>query len=658
MSQHLLLMSLGPVQDFIASARRCQDLWFGSWLLSDLARATAEAVRDAASGEMPLIFPAGLEREDKPAVANKILAVLPEGKRPVDVAAAGRKAMDERLAEHARLAFARVDQKHLDLQLANAQLADLMELIWVSVPFSGDADYAAARDQAERLLAARKNTRNWGPVGWHQSGRTGIPKSSLDGMRESVIHEAAYDELGGHPNALRTKYFVKPGERLCGIGLLKRVGAEPPGEGGDHGERRGRPVFHSTSHVASAPLLTRLARMGKEAEAAIERYQKTLAGLGVDLARFRIAAGRNHVAEVRDPRNPGCSPLTVPRVFAPYEGRGLDGYILFEGRLTELLTEYCKDAGEKVDQGKLKEAKSALADLRQALGLGQDHTAYYAFLLADGDSMGKAIDGLARRPDGMAQHRKLGEALESFSAGCMNVVESAGGSLVYAGGDDVLALCPLHTALQLARKLRDDFQQCIAPVFAGTDDIAMPTLSVGLGISHHMESMERARELAKQAERAAKDGGRNALAVVVSKRSGGTVEVARQWSDDAESLDRWLVDLAVWLERDELPDGLAFELERLSAPFDLTLGEAPDAGKVGEALLALAANTVARKKAAKGKTDLPESLARRLKDEFGRGQPRLAIERLSAEIQVARLFSAAYQEAFGPLGAARKEVAS
>jgi len=38
---HVLVISFGPIQDFIASARRCQDLWFGSYLLSELARATA-----------------------------------------------------------------------------------------------------------------------------------------------------------------------------------------------------------------------------------------------------------------------------------------------------------------------------------------------------------------------------------------------------------------------------------------------------------------------------------------------------------------------------------------------------------------------------------------------------------------------------------------
>lgn len=37
MSDHLLAGHIGPVQEFIAAARRCQDLWYGSHLLGLLA---------------------------------------------------------------------------------------------------------------------------------------------------------------------------------------------------------------------------------------------------------------------------------------------------------------------------------------------------------------------------------------------------------------------------------------------------------------------------------------------------------------------------------------------------------------------------------------------------------------------------------------------
>ena len=42
------------------------------------------------------------------------------------------------------------------------------------------------------LLAARKNTRLWGQVSWGAQ----VPKSSIDGERESVLHEALFDSVG------------------------------------------------------------------------------------------------------------------------------------------------------------------------------------------------------------------------------------------------------------------------------------------------------------------------------------------------------------------------------------------------------------------------------------------------------------------------------
>jgi CRISPR-associated protein Cmr2 len=41
---YLISIALGPVQDFISTARRSRDLWFGSWLLSELSKAVAHEI--------------------------------------------------------------------------------------------------------------------------------------------------------------------------------------------------------------------------------------------------------------------------------------------------------------------------------------------------------------------------------------------------------------------------------------------------------------------------------------------------------------------------------------------------------------------------------------------------------------------------------------
>src|SRR6184192_2045093 len=78
--KYLFLVSIGPVQGFIASARRTRDLTFGSWLLSELAKAAAQKIAEM-NGIESLIFPAPQNmKELEPAtplnVANKIVAII------------------------------------------------------------------------------------------------------------------------------------------------------------------------------------------------------------------------------------------------------------------------------------------------------------------------------------------------------------------------------------------------------------------------------------------------------------------------------------------------------------------------------------------------------------------------------------------------------
>ncbi|HIP72131.1 MAG TPA: hypothetical protein EYH05_12130 [Anaerolineae bacterium] len=101
----LLEIHIGPMQVFIAAARRTRDLWFGSWLMSELSKAAARAVADVA-GEQNLIFPAASSNDLEPgselSVANKIVATV---ENPQAVARQAENALRARLDELAKIAL-------------------------------------------------------------------------------------------------------------------------------------------------------------------------------------------------------------------------------------------------------------------------------------------------------------------------------------------------------------------------------------------------------------------------------------------------------------------------------------------------------------------------------------------------------------------------
>src|SRR5713226_6599061 len=105
--KYLFLVSIGPVQAFIASARRTRDLWFGSWLLSELSKAAAQEIVNA-SAENSLIFPAPndeklLQPDSQLNVANKIVALIDSP--PADVGKKVHEAIKSRLYKIRDLAF-------------------------------------------------------------------------------------------------------------------------------------------------------------------------------------------------------------------------------------------------------------------------------------------------------------------------------------------------------------------------------------------------------------------------------------------------------------------------------------------------------------------------------------------------------------------------
>jgi CRISPR-associated protein Cmr2 len=173
---------------------------------------------------------------------------------------------------------------------------------------------------------------------------------------------------------------------------------------------------------------------------------------------------------------------------------------------------------------------------------------YVATLVADGDRMGASL----RQIKNSQNLRQFSSSLGQFANAARRIVEQeCSGSLLYAGGDDVVAFAPLATAIDCAVKLRKAFEEVMQPGIAlpsdwpsNHPDYALPSLSVGISIGHVLSGMGNLLEGGRIAERIAKGSDldpsiqRNALAVRADKRSGGTMVWRCRWDSNKAPEDQ------------------------------------------------------------------------------------------------------------------------
>lgn len=531
--QYMFLANIGPIQGFIASARRTGDLQFGSWLLSELAKAAAKSIADKSKLES-LIFPApqsiaDLAENTPLSVANKIVALIDDP--PQDVGDAVRKAINIRLHNIKKQAYEEMGP--IDDVIANKQIDDLVEYFWVAAPYNAQ-DYGAVRTKLEEAMAARKNTRDFQKVDWGSNK----PKSSIDGQLEGVIPDKKYNQHGDSKDeqkkkaeALYERYKAGPAERLSGVDLLKRRGRSIVD---------GSPMesFPSTSHMAAIPYLERIKQIPT---ASLPQIQKKWDEYIKALKEIAISQKLEQ----------------VPHTFLPHVILGrYEGSLLFEERLVEMV-----DVPSLLPDGKAKfqEVKQKLRNFYQAVATVFETaplSPYYAILLADGDYMGKVIDNQQYAKE----HREISQALDTFSRGVQDIVKKYLGALIYAGGDDVLALVPLHTAIACAHELSESFYNELQKKNFHDKDGNKPTLSAGIVIVHHLDALQDSLTLARAAEQKAKGvKGKDALAITVSKRGGVDYTVSGQWGKTYTFLE----DLTKQCADDNIPDGTAYEWENL-----------------------------------------------------------------------------------------------
>lgn len=341
----ILIISIGPVQDFIAAARKTRDLFAGSEMLCVVSRAVADFLQ---THNAELIFPDGntFDSKIKQPIANKILCIVKD-----DTA---RKLADEseKVAQSCILQY--LDKlkdvlnknqitDNIDMNLVRRQCSNFLEFYSAWSTLKDDySDYANARYNVEILLAGRKTLRDFATA----DGKPNTPKSALDPGRESIFDPKKTIKQPG-------KLGIKKGEQLDSISLIKRL-VDPM-------------RFVSTARVTADPFIRRLS-----AEDLTELMDQSEKIGNTDLVT-RFSADK----------------------LKQYEKFYYDTQLFFgepsSAECEELTTAQCSDAKD-------------FFNIVKAHGAPQP---YFAVLAADGDYMGDLIDSIHDPKEHQSFSKKL-----------------------------------------------------------------------------------------------------------------------------------------------------------------------------------------------------------------------------------------------------------
>ena len=470
--------------------------------------------------------------------------------------------------------------------------------------------YPAIYELCERALSATKATRTFAQieqVGW---------RCSLTGESEWLTTDPAQLDRSSRqqPDTLWTSIaerkpaWAKKGERLGALSALKRLWPTL------YAEEVGKAIAESSD-----------AKSSDADRFVVSTHTMALAG---NLEKLHHKMSEN-------PGKTGIDPFITDQDRAPALPRKL-AHLRDTGaaRIPAVLDRLREQDG---DEERLREVEGSLARM-----LGHKPDAYYALLLFDGDHMGRILSGahdgcavtyrqsfhprvcggfdrLARnepqikrygalkRAISPNRHLSISAALNDFAISVVpQIVEwEHRGKVIYAGGDDVLAMLPVADLLSAMQRLRvmysgedpDNMQSVeqidrrnrrlacengfvLLPGTSGRPKRLMrmmggaATASCGAVIAHHQSPLGAVlRELRQAESRAKNEGGRDAFNLTIVKRSGGALSVTGKWGKSIQTLDRlrcFLADPAVsrravynslvWLR--ELPDEAGTDMLR------------------------------------------------------------------------------------------------
>jgi CRISPR-associated protein Cmr2 len=527
MNKAYLLISIGPVQRAITQARRTQDVFMGSRILSYLARIGLNVVQPPAQ----IIFPqVELKTSSTP---NHLFIRCPSEQAAQQLAddiyyAVSQAWVDagERTREHFE-ATAHVTANP-DIWRRQVGYYDEEQARWVhpwlefyAVIAPDTGEYQKDFKEAQRLLSVRKMVRDFIPV--DEPG----DKCSVTGE-----HEALHDQLSGTAKLKQVQEYwdrvraaqsnlsiLSKGERLCALSVIKRMVHEVVPALSPEGR------FPSTSSIASAVFRAALVAHWNDLKQPLGDYLNALEALFSSVGSSWYDLYFHHEGQLNPIHLPHVQNISTRTV--PAEDRdlftalcSLDGDFLYpEGLQAAAIQEYTRlpTPPTKEQLRPAVEALNALYEAARMCGI-QRPSSYLAVLSMDGDRMGQ------QRFSDADQHRDFSQDLAVFAQDIVpRIIElERPGRVIYAGGDDVLALLPAEDALDAAEELRRRF--------AARFHKRELHVSVGIAYVHRTHPLQATIREAKAAQdRAKREFRRNAVAAALLQRSGEPLHMGMKW---------------------------------------------------------------------------------------------------------------------------------
>lgn len=446
-----LLFAIGPVQEFIAIARKTQDLWAGSYLLSYLSWSAMRVVAEE-FGPDSLIFPdlCGQPFADKwlitkdleiheprpeelssPTLPNRFLAIIP-ARAVKDIGVKAKQAVENKFKEvcgavKANMAeILKIDSPEWDA-IWSRQTEDFIETYWAALPvdnytdffksykslmgLTGDADFDKLLKEyeekglrpnigtvygqiyrfIEKALGSRKALRDFTPTDEFNH------KCTLCGVREPVHpgshnNKSCSEDFGALRGFWQEVVFpsfaqIRKSERLCAVCVVKRLSSRHYFKEKLQFDIEDK--FPSVSIVATASFKEKVISKLDNPELNIraKEFIKHLMSL------FKGNEDRMSGKTLRM-----LSGLCYNENAVSIANRELainlaclEGDWLYEDSFRDSLKEELSSFSEEL-LGAIKNSFHAFMKAAKKLGIDQP-CKYYAVLLMDGDNMGKWLSG-------------------------------------------------------------------------------------------------------------------------------------------------------------------------------------------------------------------------------------------------------------------------